>query len=313
MTCFPKALRFGISIALTCVVIVLAGVYLDWRLAINALKTADRTWLGIALALFATNWLLRTIRFHSLLRHKAGRFQSMLGITMLHGMFTYMLPAKSGELSYLLLARKHLDVTLPVSAATLIAARLLDFGVIAFLLPVAMLMLDADHPAWLGTGVLLYCVGVVCVAGVVATGLRFGSAWQPTGRSRWWHRPAQGVLSTLDALRGIHRDRQYLRLCALSFGIWVCILMQYFCITLSLGFHPEFAHMVVISVILIPLTLIPVQGIANVGTHEAAWITGLSLFDYSFDSALLLAVTSHVAVFIMFLVLGLVGYVLLRR
>lgn len=309
----PDVLRLSISITFTVAVIGIASAYLDWSVAIGALRNADGNLLGLALVLFATNWGLRTIRFHTLLGTPANQYHSLLGVTMLHGMFSYILPAKSGEFSYLLLAKKHLNVTLPVSAATLIVARLFDFSVIAILLPTSMLLLAADYPTWLDTGALIYCVTILTAVGALFVIVHYEYSWQPSGNKHWWYRPAQALMSTLDALRDIHNAQQYLRLWSLSFAIWICILMQFFCITASLGFQPEFAQMVVISVILIPLSLIPVQGVANVGTHEAAWITGLSLFGYDFDSSLVIAITSHVAIFSMFLILGLVGYAILRR
>ena len=297
----------------TAIAVAVTARLLDWSLAWRAIQEADCLWLAGALGLFVINWGLRTHRFTILLQTKRETSLAVLGITTLHGMLTYMLPAKSGELSYLVLAKKHLAVELPESTATLIVARVFDFAVIASLLPLTMLLMDSKLPPWLTLSASLFCGTVFTAIAVLLLGVRFGRQREPTGRHRWWHSPARQLLRTVESLRRINGRGQYPLLGAVTFGIWFCIVAQYFCISASLGFEPELVHMLVISVILIPLTLIPAQGIANVGTHEAAWVAGLSLFDYPFESAITLAVTSHVVVFTMFVVLGLFGYVILRN
>ena len=293
--------------------VLIAAQLLDWSLGYDTLRRANGGLLAVALVLFAINWALRALRFAMLLDGStAGRYPLLLGITTVHGMFTYLMPMKSGELSYLLLTSRFLNVPVAESTATLITARLLDFVVIAFLLPVALLQLDQALPQWLAHVCTIFGVSVVAAAAALLLYVR-KSTWeisQDPGQ-RWRDRVAKVLHDTLQCLKQIDARRQYLLLWLISLSIWLCILMQYYFITASLGFEPRFVHMVVISVILIPLTLMPVQGIANIGTHEAAWVIALALFGYDFDAAMTLAVTSHVLVFLMFLVMGLAGYVLL--
>ncbi len=51
--------------------------------------------------------------------------------------------------------------------------------------------------------------------------------------------------------------------------------------------------MIVVSIIMVPMTLLPFQGVANLGTHEAGWIIALSLFGQPQETALTIAVGSH--------------------
>lgn len=299
------------SLVLTALVIVIAGLSLDWAHAVQTLHRIDFRWLGWALVVFAINYWLRTIRFRLLLNRGPEGTRNLLAITMLHGLFNYLLPAKSGELSYLVLAKRHLDISLPESAATLITARFFDFGVIALLLPFAVHQFYHEMPGWLILSSAVYCIGVLAAAVMLVAYIRTAKNRPPRPGRDLVTRIRNGFDRTIDSLRIIDQRRQYLRLWLVTSAIWLCVLLNYYFITASLGFDPTFSQMVVISLILIPLTLIPVQGIANVGTHEAAWIAAFTMFGYSFESALTVAVTSHVVMFAMFVLLGAIGHTLL--
>jgi uncharacterized protein (TIRG00374 family) len=299
------------SLILTALVIVVVGLSLEWTHALQTLHQVDLGWIGWALVIFAINYWLRTIRFRLLLNRTSEGTRDLLAVTMLHGLFNYLLPAKSGELSYLVLAKRHLDISLPESAATLITARFFDFGVIALLLPFAVHQFYHEIPRWLILSSAVYCVGVLAAAALLVAYLRTAKSRPPRLERDLVTRIRNGFDRTVDSLRIIDQRRQYLRLWLVTSAIWLCVLLNYYFITASLGFDPTFSQMVVISLILIPLTLIPVQGIANVGTHEAAWIAAFTMFGYSFESALTVAVTSHVVMFAMFVLLGVVGYMLL--
>ena len=116
----------------------------------------------------------------------------------------------------------------------------------------------------------------------------------------------------LIALRNIDRRGEYLPLWLLSAGIWLCVYANFYCIVASLGFEPTLLQMIVVSIILVPLTLLPVQGVANIGTHEAGFVAALSIFGYSIDTAVVIAVTSHVVLFVFVLIWGATGALLLR-
>ena len=51
-------------------------------------------------------------------------------------------------------------------------------------------------------------------------------------------------------------------------GIWLCINSNFFLITLGLGYDFNFFQIVVVSIILVPVELFPIQGFANLGAHE---------------------------------------------
>jgi SAM-dependent methyltransferase len=91
--------------------------------------------------------------------------------------------------------------------------------------------------------------------------------------------------------------------------IWLAVYLNFYLIAGSLGYWLEFGHVVVLSLLMVPLTLLPLQGVANLGSHEVGWVATLTLFGYSSDEALVLAAGSHVVLLAFVLILGAVGQV----
>ena len=302
------------GIGFSLVVIFYVAQHLNWGLAIDRLSTANTTWLAAGLGVFAINYVLRTLRFRVLLNTRQLGLRRLLGVMMLYGMFNYLLPAKSGEVSYVLLSHRYLNTSLSEGTATLIAARFFDFGIIALVLPLVLIAFFDQLPQWLLGSALAYCVMVIGSAVVLLGYLRkrtFSDHATPAPddlRSRI----SQAWRRVMSALSAIDRRGQYLPLWLLTGGIWLCVYANFYCIVASLGFEPTMLQMIVISIILVPLTLLPVQGVANIGTHEAGWVTALSMFGHSIDSAVVIAVTSHVVLFVFVLIWGATGAWLVR-
>ncbi len=315
----PKrtSLPLLLSVLFTAAVAAYVATHLDWERSVERLVNAHPSWLALALAIFGVNYALRTLRFMMLLGSPAISVRGLLGVTSLYGMFNYLLPAKSGELTYLVLVRRYLNISIPESTATLITARIFDFGVVALVLPVVLTAFFSELPSWLVSGSVIYCITVVSAGALLLLFLRRRPVGvtdpdSETGRNglgkftRGWRKMVTG-------LRTIDRRRQYGRLWLVTAAIWLCVYANFYCIVVSIGFDPSFLEMIVVSILLVPLTLLPIQGLANVGTHEAAWVTALSLFGQPMEDALTIAVTSHVVLLAFVLLLGVFGTILLRN
>jgi len=63
---------------------------------------------------------------------------------------------------------------------------------------------------------------------------------------------------------------------------------------------------------MVPLTLLPFQGFANLGTHEIGWVAAFSIFGQDSGSSLAIAVGSHIIMLLFVLILGFLGVLLLK-
>jgi uncharacterized protein (TIRG00374 family) len=301
----------GLFISLAVIAFII--LTLDLREVKNTFSLLRWEILLLAFSVYLSNYILRTWRFRILLELETTNFFQLFGVTSLYGMYLYLLPAKSGEATYPLLLKTRLGIRLTKSTATLIVARILDLATIALLLPIALIPFwEEIHPTIRG-GALIFVALFVIGCGLGLWILRRSDRWKA------WLDPIESIqgrvknvfAKLLNNLAVIDQRGQYFRLIAVTAGIWVCVQTNFYLILVSLGYPLTYFEIIVISIIMVPMTLIPLQGFANLGTHEVGWSAAFSLFGYTQNSALAVAVSTHIVMVAFVLALGTIGYLIL--
>ena len=308
------AVWIGAAISLAVISYVL--VTLDWSEVRTTIALLKWAWVLLAFAIYFVNYLLRAYRFKILLDLNDISYLKILGVTNLYGMYLYLLPAKFGELTFPVLVKNRLDVEISTSTGTLIVARVFDFLTIAIILPIAMLIYWEIIPINFKIASLVFCLLVFGGFAFFYWLLRNPDLILPRLVINKDSKPiTQKFLGFLDgvyrAAQTIERNQVYWMLFIVTLGLWICINLNFYLITLALGYQFFFFQIVVVSIIMIPVTLFPIQGFANLGAHELGWVTALTLFGLPYLEALNLAVSSHVIYIFFVLILGGIGLTLL--
>jgi len=297
------------------VIVYLVG-RLDWQASYQTFTHLNWGWLLAAWLIFLLNYTLRTLRFQLLFHGLEVPFRPLFSVTSLHGMFNYLMPAKSGEFSFLFLLKRRLRVSLSRSTAILLVVRFFDLATIALFLPTVLVAFWQRLPASVIYVSLIFSALIYILGGGVLWLLRkstfapaaAGGAGRPA--SGWAARLQLAWQELVEGIRLIDQRGQYGRLWLLTTGIWLCVYANFYFIVLSMGYRFTFIQMVVVSIIMVPMTLLPVQGVANLGSHEVGWIIALSLFGQYEEAALAIAVGSHVILLLFVLLLGGLGLLL---
>lgn len=307
----PKNWISWLSFIFSFAVIIYVIVELDWQIVYEMFVNLDKKWLLLAWLIFMLNYMLRTYRFQLLINLPHVPFQKLLSVTSLYGMFNYLMPAKSGEFSFLFLLNRHLNISVGEGTATLATARFFDFATIALFLPVVLIVFWEDLPLEIIYISFVFCIVVYLSGGMILQFLRSGKAMKPSQIESGWLGKLQKIWHDLvQGLQLIDQRGQYGKLWISTIGIWLCVYINFYFIVLSMDYYLTFFQMVVVSIIMVPLTLLPFQGVANLGTHEIGWVIAFSLFGYTQDIALSIAVGSHMILLLFVLVLGGLGLTL---
>jgi glycosyltransferase 2 family protein len=288
-------------------------VNLDWEILTTAFSDIRWGWLVVALAAYLVNICLRALRFSNLIYTRKTRWLEIVPVAALHNILMYLLPAKTGDVTYIFLAKNRLDVSIPEGTATLLAARFYDFSVVAFFLALLLPFVRDEMPDWIYQSSILFCALVLIAASVVFAFLRFG---KPVNLARQVGDTPKGfkakLLFTLhkfiDGLREIQAHGAHIRTALLTAGIWGCVYLNFYSAAQSMGLPISFYHVVIISIVMIPLTLLPLQGFANIGTHEVGWASVLVAFNYPYETALAIAAGSHFVLLISVLISGTLAF-----
>jgi len=306
-----KLLVYILSALLSVFFLVYVLLNLDWDVLRVAFSDIHWGWLALALLAYLINILLRALRFANLIYSRPVKWAELVPVSALHNLLMYLLPAKTGDVTYVFIAKARLNLSLTEGTATLFAARSYDFSVVALFLLVLLPLSKNEIPDWIFTPAVIFCALIVTGALGILAFLRYSKPIQeqsnlpastPEQSSRLRNRLRTVWYKFISGLREIQEHGAHGKVALLTAGIWLCIYSNFYFATKSMGLPVAFYHIAIISMVMIPLTLLPLQGFANIGTHEIGWTSVLVAFNYPYKIALAIAAGSHFVLLISVLI-----------
>lgn len=288
----------------------------------RALRALPARTYFVALALHAAIYLLRALRFRLLLP-PASRppFGHVLAVSSAHNLAAYVLPAKTGEASFVVYLKGLCGVRGAESLASLLISRLLDLATLSGGVGAAALVLGLVE----GDGARAWALplGGVLLAAALALGLLcLRSDWLPTGArelARLLRLDRRGLGAKLAAateqvaaaLREAGRGGRLLAGALVSLPLWVGVFLFYAVLARGLGIGADLAHATFGSGLAIAANLLPVNGLAGFGTQEAGWVVGFGLLGVPRDLALSSGLGAHLVQLANVILFGLLAHLAL--
>ena len=300
-------LLYIISGILSAVLLAYLLLNLDWEILRVAFSDIHWEWLGVALLAYLVNILLRALRFTNLIYSRPVTWLELIPVSALHNILMYLMPAKTGDVTYIFLAKNRLDISLTEGTATLLAARYYDFSVVALILAILLPFSKKDMPDWIFKSSVIFCLLILLGTIGIFLFLKFSKPAmdkQPASEKTVLTRIRAAWNKFIIGLREIQSHGAHGRVALLTAGIWLCVYSNFYFATRSMGLPVAFYHIAIISIVMIPLTLLPLQGFANIGTHEVGWTSVLVALDYPYKTALAIAAGSHFVLLLSVLVGG---------
>tara|TARA_R100000501_G_C2610158_1_gene104978 strand:- start:133 stop:1056 length:924 start_codon:yes stop_codon:yes gene_type:complete len=240
------------------------------------------------------SYFFRSLRFSMFLKKSDSRV-GVSSIVTVHGALNYFLPVKSGELSFVYLAKRYYGISASSSLSILLVFRFFDFIFVVFSFVLLAFVFGFDS-YWLnfeGRGVLFaLAFFVVSVLLVLLAARRVDFV--------------RAVCVDIRSLVFSLNMTKCLVFLAATFCIWVSSWAAFYFFALGAGYTMSVQEVVSVSLLLIPLAFVPVQGFANVGTYETAWVLVLASA-LGAPSALQIAVSTHIQFTISIFAVGCLG------
>lgn len=315
------ALRFALSLVVAGALIFALFHWggLQWRDLGAALARLSWGAYLAALACHMLLYLVRALRFQWLLSaNDRPSYPAQLSVGMAQTMASIIMPAKLGELMYVLYSNRVFGLRTETSLAVLFLSRIFDLAALSLAMGIACLMLAmrSGMPAW------LYPVGIAATLGGLALFLltlrgslftrllgwaaeRVGGQRTRLGAALIGRLRSAGV--ALDAVRG---GSIFVRCAALSLVAWLCIFA--FCAILgrSLGLPESIGPLEAVfgSALAILTSLLPISAFASIGTLEAGWVLGFSVFGVDRELALATGAGLHIVQLLNVVIIGVLGH-----
>jgi len=251
--------------------------------------------------------ILRAWRWRILIHSKKIKFKDIFKVTVLHNFFGNLLPARSGELTYLYFLKKYHQISFSESGATLLFGRIFDVvGIVVLFLFSFILqkpILFTTNKLAQGSFLVLICLILLLV--FLAPLSRFflrRIEWLFSiiniKEKKLTQRILIGLKKAVQNFELINQRRIHLTIFPLSLGIW---LTKFLTIAFILnGFQVELPFwQVILGAGLVQLfNILPIQGLAGFGTNETIWTAVFVSLGLDKDLAIISAFGVHL--FILF-------------
>jgi len=296
---------------------------LSWAELFGSWRRVDMSTWATALALHAGVYALRAVRFR-LLFPPAVRpgLGSLLAVGAAHNLAAYVLPAKTGEATFVLYARRVCGVSGSQALASLITSRLLDLCTVCAGLGAACLSLAGGRDT--ASGWFAPLGGALLVLGFALGLLAWKSHWLVAiytrvaavtrlNRTRLGRRADELAHRVAAALREAGGEGRVIAAALVSAPLWLGIFLFYGVLVRGLGLSEtiDLSQAALGSGLAVLANLLPVNGFAGFGTQEAGWVLGFGALGVSKDVATATSVGVHLIQLGNVVLFGVLGHIAL--
>lgn len=280
------ALRAALAWSVLLAYLALIEALIGWAALVAPWRALNPGQLAIAACLFSMSYAIRAHRLYDYLGDAArGRWLLALRLMILHNALNNLMPMRSGELSFPLLAKRYFGLGFGRSVPVLLWFRLLDLHTV---LLIACAVLVSEISSWQ-------------VAALVITPLAAAPAAAYAGRDalrrriRTWRKRRLSALG-LKALDGLPEDWMHF---ARSWGLtWANWLLKLLVLAWVLA---QFVDASFIAAAMGAIggeltSVLPFHAPGGVGTYEAGIVAGIAPFGVGMRASIEAAVNAHLFV-----------------
>lgn len=288
---------------------------------ILTVQNINKMYLLLGFFLYTFSYFLRGLRFHLLLDKKIS-IPDLFHVVCVHNMVNSILPARSGELSYIYILKKYHAKSTGEGVATLMVARVLDFITISLLFFISSLFVN-DIPETFSSIIWLVVSFTVLLAIFLFVLLYAGEFFLRSANSVFTtlRLEKNGVVNfflrkaidIVNSFKNIKNSGKMIELCLISVFIWVTLYFLNYTLIKSLNIDISFFEVLLASTFVVFMSVLPVQGLGGFGTYEVGWTIGFVGIGLSKELAINSGVVVHIIGIVYYVLLGLYGYQYLCR
>ena len=288
---------------------------------ITTLAGIDPLYLSAGFALYASSYFFRALRFYILLNREVG-IRGLFNIVCVHNMMNNLLPARTGELSYIYLLKKLHNQSTGEGIATLTIARIFDFITISLFFFISALLI-VDLPAIISnvvSGIVFFLILIVLfLIFLVYGGEKFMcdveniTEKSNLNRFRLTKFLLEKMNKIIDSVSVIQSKKVILSSFLLSFLIWSVLYSMNYVLLKGMNMDLSIISIVLGSTFSIFACNLPVPSLGLFGIYEGAWTAAFVSLGVSKESAMITGFGIHLILFVYFLVLGCFGLIVMKR
>lgn len=287
------SIRTLVFLVLAAVIIYLLVSNIDVKQTAEAFKKADVSLVLLSAFFYLLSNVCKSVRFSVMMKDSGISVPKMFSISAYQNFFNQIMPARTGELTFLYYTKTIAGVRPSVSLHTLLVSRMMDLVVVCLFFAVCLIILSGKNssPVLLAASVLLGVISLVCAFKMewfVSAG-RFVFFWTVSFLKLDRKPFVQKIGDRIDM---IHRDfadiKMKNRMPMIAFtSLLVWIFLYIFSYTTIRAFGSELGLMasIVGSTGAVLTNVLPVNSFGSFGTLEAGWTGGFVFVGMTMQTA----------------------------
>lgn len=312
------------SFLITTVLVLFLLTHVSLEDFISTLANIKPLYIFAGFAVYSCTCFLRALRFHILLNKEIGVF-SLFKIVCVHNMVNNILPARTGELSYIYLLQKHHGKNTGEGIATLVVARASDYIAISLLFMISCISIRELPPTIQN---IIWLIALVLVSlSIIFIGIIYSSSYFEHILNKTFSRInfktdiktdkierylLKKTSEVVESFEKIKSNKVLVEVFALSLLIWLSSYLIASILLAGMNVYLPFSK-VALGISLICLTLVlPIQSVGGFGTTEGFWTAAFVMLGVSLNSAIISGFSYHIILFVYFMVLGLYGFLTIK-
>jgi len=314
-----KTKIYGIGVVISFALLIILFSQISISDVISVIVNINYMYLVIGFIIYSITYLLRSVRFFFLLNKEVKIFD-LYSIVCLHNFFNNLLPARTGELSYIFLLKEISGKKSTDGIITLFVARIFDvFSIGCLFILIVLSLHDLSYSIQMMMQItiifltILLCVGFIFIKfeskiiPVISSYLN----WFSTQRSIHKYNIYEKIREIYTQLKLILKKGNYLLfvLILTSVCIWLLQYLMMYCIAISMNIHVGLISILFASSFTFLTSILPIQGIAGFGTTEAGWTLGFILIGLPQELAVSTGIAFHFILIFYFITLGIWGLI----
>jgi len=287
---------------------------------IVTLAGIDPLCLILGFVLYVCGYFFRALRFHILLNRYI-RLWDLFNIVCVYNMVNSILPARTGELSYIYLLKKLHNKKVGEGIATLFVVRMFDFIALSLLFFISALIIE-DLPEMIMKAVWAIAGFLVLMILILIVSVYFGEKFMKIIKKIVMRlnsdkfRIINFLLEKGGEAKGCFRTMQSKKVIfycfLLSILVWFPLYLMAYVLLNGMGVNLIIWLVILGMTLLMLLNLLPVQGVGKFGTYEGAWAVAFISLGFSKEVAIISGFSVHIFTIIYFLILGCYGLFMLK-
>ncbi len=318
------------SVLLRVIIGSLLGLFITWillkQISLHAFlpvfKKISLFSLIIPFGFYVLSVFFRACRWRKMILSKTIPLSSIFCVTSIHNILNHLMPARTGELSYIVLLRKIHSIPSSQGVATLLLARIFDILSMAvfFLISIVIFWNQITVPRYRLFLTTFFSIPVILVVFVMFFSRRGTQTLQrffeKTGllKSKLALKVLEFMNRLAQDLYEIRKSRQLGTFISLTMLGWGTKFVAFYAIVRNI----IFTHTITFWETVLGTTFselassLPIYGFAGFGTIEGGWTLGFLLIGFKKEEVIAGAFCFHVLLLSFALILGLLGFLFLK-